>query len=379
MAGCPVNYSAEPEPRRPAQQQQQQQQPTQAQQIQTAQAQIAGQQQMFQQNPNEVLQGAGVGAGPAHHHPQMTDGFNNAQHRNSLLVPTPNIGGPPSGGLPLEHPGPPQQGGDYGGLHPPYPQPPMGLQMPVGQGPFYGPASNPMFRVRRPGPSKWRRRNVTTTSIHVDGRITDTEIKLKVSGELPLWFKQKRAVYTKHMLHLFFSGVCAFIAPTHIYFLKVLEVDKGESPKHIRISYSQVMFVKLEGHEKKGKKGKKGKKPNKSKSKTKGKSPQPHGSKDHLHAVSSTGSHQPHLSAHSHLGDHDPNITFYSQDAGDAFIKTGNKGETHVLMDHFGIQKRQPANCVCKDPTIPCKCFVEARRVILEDPSAYLQFTGTSG
>ena len=32
----------------------------------------------------------------------------------------------------------------------------------------------------------------------VPGRITDTEVRLKISGDLPLWYKQEGKKYGKH-------------------------------------------------------------------------------------------------------------------------------------------------------------------------------------
>lgn len=49
----------------------------------------------------------------------------------------------------------------------------------------------------------------------IPGRVTDTEIRLKASGDLPLWFnmnKPRILKYTKHMLHLFNTGVCVLVS-----------------------------------------------------------------------------------------------------------------------------------------------------------------------
>ena len=48
----------------------------------------------------------------------------------------------------------------------------------------------------------------------VPGRITDTEIRMKINGDLPLWYTQERpkmAKYSKHMLHIFGTGVCVLV------------------------------------------------------------------------------------------------------------------------------------------------------------------------
>ena len=192
---------------------QQQQQPTNAQ-IQAMQAQIAGQQQMYQQPGGQqqgMMQAQSCGGGGGQM-PQQIDVYGNV-----------NISG---AGAPAS--------GAYSGVSGAAPQ------LPAGQGPFYGPASNPMFGPAT-GTVQMETKNVTTTSITsvplsassgatsgesdeskatcvsstasmVASRITDTEIRLKISGTLPLWWKQERKKYTKHMLHLFFTGVCAFVS-----------------------------------------------------------------------------------------------------------------------------------------------------------------------
>ncbi|GAV09012.1 hypothetical protein RvY_18618-2 [Ramazzottius varieornatus] len=62
-------------------------------------------------------------------------------------------------------------------------------------------------------------RDLRATSIGPDGvvpgRLTDTEIRVKVNGDLPLWYMQEKpkvAKYTKHMLHLFGTGVCVLVS-----------------------------------------------------------------------------------------------------------------------------------------------------------------------
>lgn len=48
----------------------------------------------------------------------------------------------------------------------------------------------------------------------VPNRLTDTETKLKISGELPIWYNQKKSKYLKHMLHLFNTGIAMFVSTT---------------------------------------------------------------------------------------------------------------------------------------------------------------------
>ncbi|OQV16051.1 hypothetical protein BV898_09821 [Hypsibius exemplaris] len=370
----------------------QNQQPT-PQQIQAAQQMIANQQQRLQQLPpgqdpvsgGQLIPQASQSPQPGQYPQQLPlrsqqqqqqqQGYSQ-QQPNNLFVRVNNV-------QPLSAPAPQSPPPAASQQAPPpnqpmYSGPPM--QMPAGQGPFYGPASNPMFGPAT-GTVQMETKNVTTTSItsvplgkqpsemsgtsdeskrtgdsgpssgltEVASRMTDTEVGLEITGDLPLWFKQDRKKFSRHMLHLFYTGVCAFVGKTHIYFVKVLAADQGLTPKHVKIIYTQAMFVKLEVQGGKKRKGEK----KKSKKDTAG---------DHRRAEKNF----------------EPNVTFYSHDEGEVQIKSKSKSEIHVLTDHFNIQKRQPQNCECKDPTVACKCFIEARRVILEDPSEYLRFTGTS-
>ena len=182
-------------------------------QIQTAQAQIANQQKLWQQPRRQQQQLA-----------PMQGGYSSAPIYTDNSTPI----------------GPSAQKSQSGYRNQKYQQP--GPQLPAGQGPFYGPASNPMFGPAQ-GTVQMKTKNVTTTSVTsvslgtlasasalsavsdeskctgasstnlvVPGRITDTEVRLKISGDLPLWYKQEKKKYCKHMLHLFATRLYAFVS-----------------------------------------------------------------------------------------------------------------------------------------------------------------------
>ncbi|GAV09011.1 hypothetical protein RvY_18618-1 [Ramazzottius varieornatus] len=197
-------------------------------------------------------------------------------------------------------------------------------------------------------------RDLRATSIGPDGvvpgRLTDTEIRVKVNGDLPLWYMQEKpkvAKYTKHMLHLFGTGVCVLVGKTHAYFLKILQAEMGDTPKHVKVMYSQVLFLRIGDSDN----------PDKTDEGDKPKLDIPGGKKSPLDAA----------------------LTYYSWNEGETLFKTGDRGETHVLLDHFTHLKKQPNRCVCGNQSNPCKCMNEAKRFVLEDPSAYQQFPGTTG
>ncbi|XP_055341013.1 uncharacterized protein LOC129590064 [Paramacrobiotus metropolitanus] len=164
----------------------------------------------------------------------------------------------------------------------------------------------------------------TAGGVVVPNRLTDTETQLKISEGLPLWFNQKKRKYLKHMLHLFNTGIAMFVGDTHAYLIKIKTVEIGETPKHIEMRYLSSMIVKLDAEQEGG-------------------------------------------------------ITYFSSDEGLSMLKTGNKGETHVLLDHFANQKLQPQNCKCQEKVSPCKCYMEPRKLLMADPSVFQQFTGTTG
>ena len=119
----------------------------------------------------------------------------------------------------------------------------------------------------------------------------------------------------------------------------------GDTPKHVKVMYSQCLFMRI------------------------GDSDKDESDKPKIKNIKGGRFGQPEDSA----------LTFYSWNEGESLFKTGDRGETHVLLDHFTHLKKQPNRCMCGNQNTPCKCINEAKRLVLEDPSAYQQFSGTTG
>ena len=115
----------------------------------------------------------------------------------------------------------------------------------------------------------------------------------------------------------------------------------GDTPKHVKVMYSQVLFLRIGDSDK-------------------------------------DESDKPKVT-NANLKPEDAALTYYSWNEGETLFKTGDRGETHVLLDHFFHLKKQPNKCVCGNQTNPCKCMNEAKRLVLEDPSSYQEFPGTTG
>ena len=131
------------------------------------------------------------------------------------------------------------------------------------------------------------------------------------------------------------------VGKTHVYFLKFIESEMGDTPRHVLVRYSQCLFLKL-------------------------------GERD--------SNFEPDEDTAKRRGSQaEDEVSFYSRSEGEARFKTGNRGETHVLLDHFKRLRRASTRCNCKDPTVACKCLREAKRIIQEDPDEFQRFSGTTG
>ncbi|GAV09802.1 hypothetical protein RvY_19283 [Ramazzottius varieornatus] len=179
----------------------------------------------------------------------------------------------------------------------------------------------------------------------VPGRVTDTEIRMKMRGDLPIWTNQKKPKfrkYTRQMFHLFQTGVFAVVGKTHVYFLKFIDAEMGDTPRHVVVRYSQCLFLKLGERE--------------------------------------SNSFEPDEESALRRGSQaQDEVSYYSRSEGEARFKTGNRGETHVLLDHFRRLRRASTRCNCQNPVVPCKCMKEAKRTIQADPEEFQRFSGTTG